>query len=433
MFLLEESVNVKMLKEILNSDLLENKNFIDYNNYNKFLMQAIKSKIEEKEIIYDDISKFFLNESNKNILYERLLMICLKDKNDAEEKMNLISQEFQKVNKDISNLELIVDDKKYFFKNTNGVDKEIEKIQNLIKIIKNSALNYCEKNKNIIDENLSDLHTIKERAIKRKSILFTEIYKKEKENKSLDDFEYLNNSEEKLNKLINYLVNRKKKIDKDLTNLFLSLKFDSDSIDSEVNILKSVYHEENRDDDDNININSKMVDSLTFIYCKVKLLKLIYSMINIIELTQVKKTAFFNLLNVLGSNVENCTDIVVITLTIKILRQYSIDIYDERDDYIRIFTILSECPECIKYLFNITYNDYEKAKQTLTNKTRIKIFEEIFKFIENLRNKNPFTEMQDNELIIRIKQEADKNKQLLSNISNFTSLFKDIEYNLKFN
>ena len=433
MFLLEESINVKMLKEILNSDLLENKNFIDYNNYNKFLMQAIKSKIEEKEIVYDDISKFFLNENNKNILYERLLMICLKDKNDAEEKMNLISQEFQKVNKDIRNLELIVDDKKYFFKSTNGVDKEIERIENLIKIIKNSALNYCEKNKNIIDENLSDLHTIKERAIKRTSILFTEIYKKEKENKSLDDFEYLNNSEEKLNRFINYLVNRRKKIDKDLINLFLSLKFDSDSIDSEVNILKSVYHEERGDDDDNINIKSKMADSLTFIYSKVKLSKLIYSMINIIELTQVKKTTFFNLLNILGSNVENCTDIVVITLTIKILRQYSIDIYDERDDYIRIFIILSEFPECIKYLFNITYNDYEKAKQTLTNKTRIKIFEEIFKFIENLRNKKLFTEMQDNELIKRIKQETDKNKQLLSNINNFTSLFKDIEYNLKFN
>ena len=347
--------------------------------------------------------------------------------------MNLISQEFQKVNKDIRNLELIVDDKKYFFKSTNGVDKEIERIENLIKIIKNSALNYCEKNKNIIDENLSDLHTIKERAIKRTSILFTEIYKKEKENKSLDDFEYLNNSEEKLNRFINYLVNRRKKIDKDLINLFLSLKFDSDSIDSEVNILKSVYHEERGDDDDNINIKSKMADSLTFIYSKVKLSKLIYSMINIIELTQVKKTTFFNLLNILGSNVENCTDIVVITLTIKILRQYSIDIYDERDDYIRIFIILSEFPECIKYLFNITYNDYEKAKQTLTNKTRIKIFEEIFKFIENLRNKKLFTEMQDNELIKRIKQETDKNKQLLSNINNFTSLFKDIEYNLKFN
>ena len=84
-------------------------------------------------------------------------------------------------------------------------------------------------------------------------------------------------------------------------------------------------------------------------------------------------------------------------------------------------------------VLNITYNNYEKAKQTLTNKTRIKIFEEIFKFIENLRNKKLFTEIQDNELIKRIKQEADKNKQLLSNISNFTSLFKDIEYNLKFN
>ena len=433
MFLLEESINVKVLKEILNSDLFENKKFIDYNNYNKFLMQTIKSKIEEKEIIFDDIDKFFVNENNKNILNERLLMICLKDKNDAEDKMNLISKEFQKINEEISNLELILDDKKYFFKNTSGVDKEIEKIQNLIKTIKNSALNYCEKNKNIIDEYLSDMPIIKERLIKRTSIIFTEIYKKEKENKSLDEFECLNNSEEKLNKLINYLVNRNEKIDKDLTNIFLSLKFDSDSIDSEVNILKSLYHEEKDDDNINININSKMAESLTFIYCKVKLLKLIYSMINIIEITQVKKTTFFNLLNVLGSNVEKCTDIVVINLTIKILRQYSIDIYDEKDDYIRILIILGEVPECIKYLVNITYNDYEKAKQTLTSKTRINILEEIYKFIENLRNKNPFTSMQDKDLIKRIKQETYKNQQILLNISNFISLFKDIEYNLKLN
>jgi hypothetical protein len=362
-------------------------------------------------------------------------MICLKDKNDAEDKMNLISKEFQKINEEISNLELILDDKKYFFKNTSGVDKEIEKIQNLIKTIKNSALNYCEKNKNIIDEYLSDMPIIKERLIKRTSIIFTEIYKKEKENKSLGDFECLNNSEEKLNKLINYLVNRNEKIDKDLTNIFLSLKFDSDSIDSEVNILKSLYHEE-KDDDNiniNININSKMVESLTFIYCKVKLLKLIYSMINIIEITQVKKTTFFNLLNALVSNVEKCADISIITFTSKILRNYSIDIYEESDDYIRILIILNECPECIKYLFNITYNDYEKAKQTLTNKTRINILEEIYKFIENLRNKSTFASMQDKELIKRIKQESNKNKQIFLNIRNFISLFKDIEYNLKLN
>ena len=430
-FLLEESNNVKLLKEILKSDLFENKNFIDYNNYNKFLMQAIKSKIEEKEILYDDINKFFMNENNKKILNERLLIICLMDKNDAEAKMNLITQEFQKVNEEIKNLELVIDDKKYFFKNTNGVDKDIEQIQNIIKTIKNSALNYCEKNKNIIDEYLSDIISIKEREIKKTSILFREIYKKEKENKALDDSTCLNNSEEKLDKIIKYLVNRNEKIDKDLTNIFLLLKFDSDSIDSEVNILKSLYHEEQ--EDDIININSKMADSLTFIYCKVKLLKLIYSMINIIEFTQAKKTTFFNLLHALEANVEKCSDISVITFTSKILRNYSVDIYEEEDDYIRILIILSECPECIKYLFNITYNDYEKAKQTLTNKTRINILKEIYKFIENLRNKNPFPSMQDKELIKKIKQEANKNKQILLSISNFISLFKDIEYSLKLN
>ena len=430
-FLLEESNNVKLLKEILKSDLFENKNFIDYNNYNKFLMQAIKSKIEEKEILYDDINKFFMNENNKKILNERLLIICLMDKNDAEAKMNLITQEFQKVNEEIKNLELVIDDKKYFFKNTNGVDKDIEQIQNIIKTIKNSALNYCEKNKNIIDEYLSDIISIKEREIKKASILFREIYKKEKENKALDDSTCLNNSEEKLDKIIKYLVNRNEKIDKDLTNIFLLLKFDSDSIDSEVNILKSLYHEEQ--EDDIININSKMADSLTFIYCKVKLLKLIYSMINIIEFTQAKKTTFFNLLHALEANVEKCSDISVITFTSKILRNYSVDIYEEEDDYIRILIILSECPECIKYLFNITYNDYEKAKQTLTNKTRINILKEIYKFIENLRNKNPFPSMQDKELIKKIKQEANKNKQILLSISNFISLFKDIEYSLKLN
>ncbi len=430
-FLLEESNNVKLLKEILKSDLFENKNFIDYNNYNKFLMQAIKSKIEEKEILYDDINKFFMNENNKKILNERLLIIFLMDKNDAEAKMNLITQEFQKVNEEIKNLELVIDDKKYFFKNTNGVDKDIEQIQNIIKTIKNSALNYCEKNKNIIDEYLSDIISIKEREIKKASILFREIYKKEKENKALDDSTCLNNSEEKLDKIIKYLVNRNEKIDKDLTNIFLLLKFDSDSIDSEVNILKSLYHEEQ--EDDIININSKMADSLTFIYCKVKLLKLIYSMINIIEFTQAKKTTFFNLLHALEANVEKCSDISVITFTSKILRNYSVDIYEEEDDYIRILIILSECPECIKYLFNITYNDYEKAKQTLTNKTRINILKEIYKFIENLRNKNPFPSMQDKELIKKIKQEANKNKQILLSISNFISLFKDIEYSLKLN
>ena len=431
MFLLEESINVKMLKEILKSEFFENKNFFDYKNYNIFLMEAIKSKIEEKEIIFDDINKFFVNENNKNILNERLLMIYLMNKNESEKTMNLISQEYHKVNEEIKNLELAIDDKKYFFKNTSGVDKDIQKIQNLIKTIKNSALNYCEKNKNIIDDYLSDFPIIKVRAIKKTSIIFTEIYKKEKENKSLNDFEYLNNSEEKLNKLINYLVNRNEKIDKDLTNIFLSLKFDSDAIDSEVNVLKSLYHEEK--DDDIININSKMADSLTFIYCKVKLLKLIYSMINIIEITQVKKTTFFNLLNALVSNVEKCADISIITFTSKILRNYSIDIYEESDDYIRILIILNECPECIKYLFNITYSDYEKAKQTLTNKTRISILEEIYKFIENLRNKSTFASMEDKELIKRIKKESNKNKQIFLNIRNFISLFKDIEYNLKLN
>ena len=41
--------------------------------------------------------------------------------------------------------------------------------------------------------------------------------------------------------------------------------------------------------------------------------------------------------------------------------------------------------------------------------------------------------MQDKDLIKRIKQETYKNQQILLNISNFISLFKDIEYNLKLN
>lgn len=45
-------------------------------------------------------------------------MICLNDKNDAEAKMKLITEEFQKVNEEIKNLELVIDDKKYFFKDT---------------------------------------------------------------------------------------------------------------------------------------------------------------------------------------------------------------------------------------------------------------------------------------------------------------------------
>ena len=417
-FLIEESNNFKLLRKMLTNNAFFSKKDIlkDYYNYNTILMDLIKSKIENYEIIYKDIDHFYENEENKKIFNERLLIIFLNDKNKAEEKMKLISEIYNKSKTNINNLEILIEDQK-FFNLKNYIN--IEEVEKLIEDIKNSNLDFFQKEPSSIDKYSEKIEQSKKRIYKRKSKIFMTLYEKEKQINKNEENKIIEQCDIKINKLLNILNNKNESIDKDISDFIISLNLNSDEIKNEIDILFKVFDGEKD--------KNKMIDSLVFIYNKEKLLKILMAINNIIECAQVKKGELFSLIKAMNSHIEKSDGNNVINFSIKILKNYYIDFSVENKLFIDLLINLSEFPEKIKLLFNITNENYEKAKQTLKNITNINDFEEIFKFLKAINAEDNFTVMEDKQLVKKMREEVNKNGNIISSINNFFSFFKEIE------
>lgn len=213
----------------------------------------------------------------------------------------------------------------------------------------------------------------------------------------------------------------KDNVNEDLINIIKSLELNEVIINNEVDNLMKIFMLENMDD------KNKLTNSILSLKYKEKIIKLISSLKNIFEITKVKKGIFSNLLNIIKSYLEKQQIVCTIQFSINILKSYSIDIFDENDNFIQLMIKFGEYPESIKFLFNINKSNIEKQKQFFRNKENINILDVIFEFVNNIGDMDKRKNMMDKDLIIKFKDEAYKNTNIINEIKSFISLYGDIK------
>ena len=416
-----ESESIKLVHGLLSNDFYELEELENYAKSNQIILDKIIDKIDKNEIIYNQIKDFFVDKKSELAFKKRLLIIYLMEDDTPNIQFNLITKQFKKVKEKINELKLVIDDQNFFFKKSKKINTE--EIENLIKTIENNYLNFCDNNK-IIDSYSEYIKKAKERSVKRKSLIFMEIY--ERESNEEDEMKHLEKTESKINKYISSLTDKNAHdVDKELSSIVSSLTLDEEKINQETNTLMEIFNLKEQKD------KKIIINSLICLYYRDKIINLLTSIKLIIETAGVKKEALFNLIltiiNYLGKN-----DIInTIQVSIKILKNYSIDIFNENNKFNKILMRLSGHPNEIQYLFALTVEECKKAKVKLNDQKLINNLEQIETFVKIIENKNEISKMRDKELIKKINDELNSSEETISDLINYNEIFGNIDNLIK--
>ena len=400
----KESENIKLVKGLLDNEMLtdENKTLTKYFNYTKEQFDIIKNRIKNDEITYNELEPFFTDKSAQEYFYNRLLIIYLNNKDLTDEANNEIKTKFNKMKNVINDLENLLEDKKIFF--TNLQKDNIIKLKEFIDSIKKGNYIFFKQKENEIKEYLAPSKDgIKERTFRRKNSFFLEIYNKKKEKYPNDELKRLEESNNELNKYKPFLIGQKlNDIDIELSNIIKSLNLNKESINKIADELITLFELEEKE------YKLKIINSLMSLTYKDKFYKIVTSLMQIIEFAKVKKGAFYNILDIIKPFLEKKGISISIDFSIRLLQNYFIDIFDEEDNLIKLLITLNEFPEIFHFLLEGDLD--EKTKQSLINRKTLDAFELMVKFFKVFQEKDKISELEDFQLITKIKQEIESPK-----------------------
>ena len=195
---LEETENYKLYKGLIDNKIID-KEFAykgaTYVTKAQMTISSLEEKIKKFEIKYSEISVFFQNEKNKNILKERLLYLNILDENKQQKSFAYLEQKYKEIKNKIDDLELIYSDFRDFFYQKH--EQDLKKLTEICFHLKNESLNYYEKNVVEDYKNYSKyLDEAKKRQNLKRSTFFNEILKynqkivfKNSEDKALEETE----------------------------------------------------------------------------------------------------------------------------------------------------------------------------------------------------------------------------------------------------
>lgn len=225
-----------------------------------------------------------------------------------------------------------------------------------------------------------------------------------------------------------YLVNKiSKEVDKEFSNIVKSLDLNREIINQEADNLMKIYNLSDEKD------KKIIVNSLICLSYKEKMIYLIKTIKNIIEITEVKKEALYSLINTIIASLEKDEIVNTIELSNKILSIYSIDIFDKKNKLNEFLMKLYGHPDYIKFLFSTTVEECEKMKGKIIDEKLNKNFGEILKFVKIIENKEEIDKMRDKELIKLINDKINSNDEIVTNSGKYNEIFEDIDNLIKLN
>ena len=395
----KESENMKLLKGLLNNEIFttQDDSLNKYINHTKTTLNNIIIRIQNNEINYCELEPFFTNKKTEQNLYNRLLIIYLNDINLAKEANNKIKINFNNMKNAINDLEDLVEDKKFFF--INSQKDNIIKLEELIKSIKERNYNFFKEKENEINELINpSKNEIRKRTYMRKCTIFLKIYDKQKEMHPNDEIKRIEESNNEINKYKPFLIGQKKNnIDIELSKIIKSVNLNKESINKIADELITLFELEEKA------YKKQIIISLMSLAYKDKLLKIVTSLKQIIELAKVKKGEFYKILDIIKPFLEKKEISISIDFSIRVLQNYSINIFDEEDNLIKLLIKLNEFPEIIQNL--LEGNLDEITKKNLIGRKTIDTFEQTLKFLRIFQEKDKISELEDLQLIEKIRQE----------------------------
>ena len=396
---LNESENIKLLKGLLNNEIFtKGGKFLNkYINHTNEKLSNVILKIQHDEFTYEKLEPFFTDNNTEENLYNRLLIIYLNNENLAKGANDKIKAQFNKMKNAVNDLELLLEDKKFFFRISQK--DNIIKLEELIKSIKSSNYKDFIIKENEINELINPSKTeIQKRTNIRKNDIFREIYKKQKEVYPTDEIKRLEESNNELNKYKPLLIGKEMdNLDAELSSIIISLNLNKESINKNADEIITLFELDEKA------YKKHIIKSLSSLAYKDKLLKIVTSLKQIIEVAEVKKGAFYKILDIIISNLEKRGISNSINFSMSVLEKYLINIFDKENNLINLLFYINKFPGIIHYLLGGNLDD--KFDQYKMDKNTLDIFEQIFKFLTVFRVKNKISELEDIQLINLIQQE----------------------------
>jgi len=354
----KQNKNYILFKSLLDNKILEKPEYQKTYYVQKALstVDKIQNEIIKGEILYEEISRFYNNNENnkekqKNLLFQRLVIISLNKQDYANKLYNIIDKYYSKLNNILDDLKRILED---FLKKKDKYNIKLLKI--IIEVIKKGSLNCYEKNYNReIKEFIINYKFDSIRKILEKSKFFQVIFENKKR-MSNDNEICLKETEKDFNELS--ILFEEKGIYKLNQNILkISLKAikgkKKEEISYEINILKNIFEKINYI---KVTNEKEVINDIIILSRKDDIYNVANSILLFIKEFGLKKESLSQECEKIISNLKNSNKKEDIEEFISILNNFGIKIdmlYNNNSKeikYLEILLKLKEQPESITFL-----------------------------------------------------------------------------------
>ena len=423
-FSLEATDNYLFYKKLVKKNLLHNIQFqkINYISKTMKVVMPLQAKLDQCEINYKTLIAFFNNEQSIKLLKSRIKYIFMKGRDTLiNDIYNKIESKVKGIKEDIDNLEKIL---RYLLDFCDGSPKEeIINILNRIESLKND---YIGKNKkNEYSKYISKyLDKAKKYELKKKSIIYNEIYKETK-NKYKKKEKYLAEAKKIIRKLKTIFKNYKriKKIDETLI-IYLKplISKNEDEIKEELNLLMRIFNfKEKKINNSDFNEIQK---DLLLILKRDHIYNIASAITFFIKLTGAKTTDFYNDINSIIGLLKKNNDINTIGDCKRTLKEREIDLNEKDNEYIDILLCLNEHKNEAEFLFKTTIQECDNLLELSLQSDNVYV---TVKDILNMKKCKEFSIVVGNEKMA--KELGDK--KTLKILKDYSKVDKTILINLR--
>ena len=379
------------------------------------------------------MSVFFQNENdnkNENILYDRLLYMNLLDENKAKKDFMSIKEKINEIKGYRKDLEIILRDFIDFWYCSHPED--IEKLNKMIFNLKNSKLNYFDKNcKTDYDNYKKYLNDAKIRENKKKSIFYNELYKDAQNKFKENDQKRLEETEKNFNELKNIFIEKGiYKIDEKLLLLVLKpFRDDEEKLKNEIKTLYEIFEIKDFQSFD------KVYEEILLISKRGMFFNIAAAINSFIENLKLKQTNLANNIKNIINNLQNKKDIQTIKNCYETLKNLKIlDENVKENKYTDILIKFKEQPEALHFLIDTSIeeirnlqelasendNNYVTVNDILDMGRCVEFFKHIG-IVKDMQNKN------DNEIIKLLKENVPNNKDIFVYFNKYVNSYAQIK------
>ena len=429
---IEETENYKLYKGLIDNKIID-KEFeykgADYLIKVQTELSALEEEIKNYEVKYSDISIFFQDEKNKNLLKEKLLYLNISDEKKQKTQYDILEKKFDEINKKIVDFELIYSYFRDFF--PQKYDMDLEKLTKICYELKNENLNYFEK-KLIEDYNNYSKYKGEAKRLKnlQASTFFNEILKYYQNNEFKNNEEKALEETEKEFKTIKDIFQKKginKIKDKILEICIQPFKENMINLKKELIFLKEFFKVEGNIDD--------IYEDILLFSKRELIFNTANSLYSFIEKIHPKKTDFFKNIEDIITKIKEKKDIEVIKqCNNKLIDLNIFDGEEKQNQLIIILNKFKEQPESFEFLLQTSIEDIANLEEMIyMNENNFVEVNDLLnmrkcvEFFNNIGKLDEIKKMEDFAIIEKMRNKVKEDKNIYIYFEKYVNNYSQIQ------